>query len=132
LQSAVYVYDSRTGRRLQRLPLGIGTLRSVVGRKTSPRVSLSFTSYLSPTIVYLGEFASASSSARPPPPSAAREGGGEETTPPILRLREWRLPQIVGFQPADYAVQQVFVTSKDLETRVRVCLHSSFLFRPVL
>src|SRR5690242_14645451 len=76
------------GKRLDDVALpGIGSVSGLAGDQDNPETFYAFTSFATPTSIYRCDIAT-----------------GESTV--------WATPE-VGFDPADYAVEQLFFTSKD-------------------
>lgn len=86
----IQVRDLKSGSLLHQLPIDIGTVYDISARREDNVVFISFTSFLSPGIVY-----------------QCNLGTG---TPDLKILREIAVP---GFDRSEFQVNQVFVPSKD-------------------
>ncbi|XP_068646484.1 uncharacterized protein [Aristolochia californica] len=84
------IRDLKTGQLLHTLPIDIGTIYGISGRREDSEIFISFTSFLTPGIVY-------------------RCNLGTEF-PELKIFREIVVP---GFDRAGFQVNQVFVSSKD-------------------
>jgi len=90
VKNVLYVHDLKSGNRLHQIPLEIGSISSVWGRKRYSEVFFMFTSIIIPNTSYRIDMT--------------------ENPPKVQLLRETEIP---GFRKEDYKVDQVFYTSKD-------------------
>ncbi|KAL5984088.1 hypothetical protein ACLOJK_018190 [Asimina triloba] len=84
------VRDLTSGQLLHSIPLDIGTVSGTRGKRKDPEVFISFTSFLTPGVIYRCNLASG--------------------VPELKIFREIRVP---GFDHTKFQVNQVFVPSKD-------------------
>ncbi|WOL10771.1 prolyl endopeptidase-like [Canna indica] len=84
------IRDLKTGNLLYPLPLDVGSVSGISGRREDSTVFISFTSFLTPGIIYKCDLAS--------------------EIPKMTIFREISVP---GFDRTNFEVKQVFVSSKD-------------------
>ncbi|XP_034668692.1 prolyl endopeptidase [Drosophila subobscura] len=92
VKSVLHSYELATGKMLQEFDLDIGTISGVSGEKKYSEIFYSFSSFLTPGIIYQYDFAK------------------PEEKPKVHR--EIKL-DLEGFSRDSYAVEQVFYKSKD-------------------
>ncbi|XP_074379572.1 uncharacterized protein LOC141720834 [Apium graveolens] len=90
VKDVLQLRDLKTGTLLHQLPVDIGTVSDVSARREDSTVFISFTSFLSPGIIYQCDL--------------------ESGVPDIKIFREIFVP---GFNRTEFHVNQVFVSSKD-------------------
>ncbi|KAL1552457.1 prolyl oligopeptidase [Salvia divinorum] len=90
VKSVLQLRDLETGRLLQRLPLGIGTVYSISARRKDSIAFVGFTSFVVPGIIYTCDL--------------------QSDVPQMKILREIVVP---GFDKSHFHVTQVFYPSKD-------------------
>ncbi|XP_042477460.1 prolyl endopeptidase-like [Macadamia integrifolia] len=84
------VRDMETGSLINRLPIDIGTIYGINGRRKDTEVFIGFTSFLTPGIIYRCNL--------------------KTVVPEMMIFREIVVP---GFDRSEFRVNQVFVASKD-------------------
>ncbi|KAL5984100.1 hypothetical protein ACLOJK_018202 [Asimina triloba] len=89
-KSVVQLRDLTSGELLQHIPLDIGNVSGITGRRKDHEVFINFTSFLTPGIIYKCNLASG--------------------VPEVKVFREILVP---GFDRTEFQVNQVFVPSKD-------------------
>ncbi|RWV90362.1 hypothetical protein GW17_00047443 [Ensete ventricosum] len=90
VKHVLQIRDLKTGNLLHRLPLDVGSVSGISGRREDSEIFISFTSFLTPGIIYRCNLAS--------------------EVPEMKIFREISVP---GFDRTDFEVKQVFVSSKD-------------------
>ncbi|CAN1322865.1 Prolyl endopeptidase [Linum perenne] len=90
VKNVLQIRDLETGSYLQQLQIGIGSVSQISARRMDSCAFIPFSSFLSPGIIYQCEF-----------------GSG------IPELKIFREINVPGFDPSEFQVNQVFVSSKD-------------------
>ncbi|XP_009384008.2 uncharacterized protein LOC103971658 [Musa acuminata AAA Group] len=90
VKHVLQIRDLKTGNLLHPLPLDVGSVSGISGRREDSEIFISFTSFLTPGIIYRCNLAS--------------------EVPEMKIFREISVP---GFDRTDFEVKQVFVSSED-------------------
>jgi len=92
VKSVLLVHDLKSGKFLNEIPIPIGTIGSVAGRRVDEELFFSFNSFLSPSTIYRYNFA---------------------TKDEEQRLSIFRRAKVTNFDADLFEVKQVFFESKD-------------------
>lgn len=90
VKNVVSLYDISTGNRIKQLPLEIGSIVSITGRKQDSEMYLKLTSFLNPGVIYRYQFID-----------------------DILSVHQKTQLNVENFNMDDYETKQVFYPSKD-------------------
>ena len=90
VKNTLFISELSTGKLIQQLPLDIGSIDSIAGRKEDSEMFFKFSSFLNPGILYRYDFSTSSTSV----------------------FRETQL-KAEGFKTSDFQTKQVFYPSKD-------------------
>ena len=91
VKSVLLVHDLKSGKFLNEIPIPIGTIGSVAGRRVDEELFLSFTSFLNPSTIYRYNF----------------------TEDKEQRLSVFKNSKVTNFDADLFEVKQVFFESKD-------------------
>ncbi|CAG8734047.1 6066_t:CDS:10, partial [Racocetra persica] len=98
VKEKVSIHSLSTGKHIKDLPIPIGSIETVAGRREDTEFFFKFTSYLNPGIIYRYDFS-------------------KET------LSEYRTTEVRGFNSDLFETKQVFIESKD-KTKIPVFIVS--------
>jgi prolyl oligopeptidase PreP (S9A serine peptidase family) len=107
------VHDLDSGKRLDKIPIPVenGQVFVVSGRKKDSQFFFDFENYVTPLIIYRGEFLPASN-------------GKEQTNNIKIEIKEFKRTKANGFDTSQLEVKKVYYESRD-GTKVDIFLNNS-------